>query len=102
MKFAWLQCLTIGTLVAQSPDTPDWQTAAGGKMAFEVASVKLATPGTFVMPTFWLDNGDGKPPGGRFRASFPLAFYISFAWKLVGVELKTMSEHLPKWAMNDT
>src|SRR5579859_5464791 len=31
-------------LHAQSTD-PDWERAAGGKMAFEVASVKRSTPG---------------------------------------------------------
>jgi hypothetical protein len=32
--------MTIGVAAAQSPGVPDWQTAAGGKMEFEAASVK--------------------------------------------------------------
>ena len=37
---ALLIILCLSPLKAQSPDVPDWQTAAGGKLAFEVASVK--------------------------------------------------------------
>ncbi len=32
--------MAIGVTSAQSPGVPDWQTAAGGKMAFEIVSVK--------------------------------------------------------------
>ena len=35
-------------------------------MAFEVASVKLAKPGTFTMPTFFLPAMDGQPRGRSF------------------------------------
>lgn len=65
-------------------------------MAFEVASVKLAKPGTFTPPTFWPNLGDGKPPGGRFSGSFPLAIYISFAFRLHF--FNDISPQLPKWA----
>jgi hypothetical protein len=37
-----LAYVMIAVLAAQTPG--DWQTAAGGKMAFEVASIKLAKP----------------------------------------------------------
>jgi hypothetical protein len=74
--------VVTAVLAAQTPDEPDWQKAAGGKMAFEVASVNLAKPGTFTLPTFWLGLDDAKPPGGRFSGSFRLAAYISFAYKL--------------------
>src|SRR5215469_12427686 len=46
----------IGALSApafQAPDTPDWQTKAGGSMAFDVASVKMNTekpPGPLSVP----------------------------------------------------
>ena len=50
----------------------EWQIAAGGKMAFEVASIK-ADPGEFRPPNFPLDPGDAyRPVGGRFSADFPL------------------------------
>jgi hypothetical protein len=47
-------------------------------MAFEVASVWLAKPGTFTLQRFFLDHGDAKPSGGRFSASFSLPLYIFF------------------------
>lgn len=91
-------CLATALLAAQTSGDADWQAAAGGKKAFDVASVKLAKPGMFMLPTFWPNNADGKPPGGHFRANFPLLIYISFAYKLDMSEGKSMSEHLPKWA----
>ena len=92
-------CVAIGGLQAQSPDVSDWQKAAGGKMAFEVASVKpTKTPR---LPSFPLNNGDAKPPGGRFSASFSLAIYITFAYKLEPFDFKEMSAQLPKWANDD-
>jgi bla regulator protein blaR1 len=77
--------MAIGALWAQSPDVPDWQTAAGGKMAFEVASVKLMKPGKDWIPRaplFPLDRGNAVAPGGRFFADFGLWTYIWFAYKL--------------------
>jgi hypothetical protein len=53
---------------AQPPVVPAWQIAAGGKMAFEVASVK-PDPGAFRPPNFPLsDNDSYGPVGGRFSA----------------------------------
>ncbi len=94
-------CLAIAALQAQSPDGTDWEKAAGGKMAFEVASVKLAKPGTFTMPSFFLDVGDAKPPGGHFSGSWPLALYISFAYKLESFQFEPMRAQLPKWARDE-
>jgi bla regulator protein BlaR1 len=86
--------VAIGVLAAQSQDVPDWQTAAGGKMAFEVASVKPSK--MFNPPNFPLDYGDAKTPGGRFSAGFPLMAYISFAYKLSPSEGKPLVDQLPK------
>jgi len=88
--------MAIGVIAAQSPRVTDWQTAAGGKMAFEVASVK---PGKVPkIPNFPLDNRDAKTRGGRFSASFPLSGYISFAFKLSPCETNlAASVQLPKW-----
>ena len=91
--------VVIAVLAAQTPSDPDWQIAAGGKMAFEVASVKLAKPGTFAPPTFFLDLGDAKPRGGRFSYSFPIWGYIGFAYKIDLLPSQEMlAPHLPKWA----
>src|SRR5215471_2506382 len=92
--------VAIAVLAAQAPGDPDWQTAAGGKMAFEVASVRLAKPGVpRIAPwTQFLDRGDAKPRGGGFSASVSLGRYIFFAYKLEGFQLNEMQAQLPKWA----
>jgi hypothetical protein len=41
----------------QAPAAPEWQIAAGSKMAFEVASFKR-DPGPFRPPNFALDPGE--------------------------------------------
>jgi bla regulator protein BlaR1 len=84
---------------AQSPDVPQWQIAAGGKMSFEVASIKPGAP--FVPPTFALDGVDAIiPTGGRFTANFPLVSYIMFAYKYYPApeQRQALSDHLPGWA----
>ena len=81
--------LTISALQAQSP----------GKLTFDVASVRPAKSPR--LPTFPLNNGEAKPPGGRFAASFSLAVYIGFAYKLNVFQGKEMNAKLPKWASED-
>src|SRR5262245_42302136 len=63
MLVAALATPVAGFLYAQASAVADWQIAAGGKMTFEVASVKR---GAFVPPSFPLDVGDAMTPtGGR-------------------------------------
>jgi hypothetical protein len=90
--------IAIAVVAAQSPDTPDWQAAVGGKLSFEVASVKLGTRPR--LPDFPLDNGNAKTPGVRFSTNFPLFAYIAFAYKLPPNEeqRRAMLAQLPKWA----
>jgi uncharacterized protein (TIGR03435 family) len=97
----------IGTaiLLAQSPDTTDWQTAAGGKMAFEVASVK---PSKIPKdPGFPLDASGNFSRGRRFSASLPLMVYINFAFKLTPPEQASPEQpgsalaHIPGWVRGD-
>ena len=83
---------------AQLPTVLDWQTAAGGKMSFEVASVKR---GAFVPPTFPLDVGDAfTPTGGRFVANFPLLQLIMFAYKFgpPPEQRERWAGQIPDWA----
>jgi len=70
---------------AQSPAVPQWQTAAGGKMAFDVASVKPS-------PLF----GDVYvPTGGLFSATnTPLMNYMRFAYK----DMKLAYQRMPDLA----
>jgi hypothetical protein len=72
----------LRTPAIRGQDAVDWQTKAGGKMSFEIASVKQDT-GPFRSPNFPLDSGDAfAVTGGRFFADFALTTYISFAYKL--------------------
>jgi hypothetical protein len=65
----------------QASDTPDWQIKAGGKMSFDVASIKLSPPGARNNAGFPLDNGDAFQPTSLFSAVDPLWTYILFAYK---------------------
>jgi hypothetical protein len=61
------------TSSTESPQVPEWQKAAGGKLSFEVASIKQGKPGTFTPPNFALNNSDsfgGASPHGHFVAGF--------------------------------
>src|SRR5438309_10311480 len=76
----------------------DWQTAAGGPRAFDVAPSKL-DPGPFRPPNFPLDPGEPYPPAGRrFVADLPLATSITFASQrpLSATQLQAMVPHLPE------
>jgi uncharacterized protein (TIGR03435 family) len=90
---------------------PQWQVEAGGKMSFEVASVKPSKPGTFFPPNFPLDTGDAfvnmrtnEAPHGRFSATFPLIAYVGFAYKirLTQEQTQVLLAGLPKWVGTDS
>jgi uncharacterized protein (TIGR03435 family) len=82
---------------------PDWQKAAGGAMAFEVASVR-EDKGPFRPPSFALSSDEWfREPNGRFHADFALPTYIEFAWKiwLTGEERRAVLASLPEWVKTD-
>jgi uncharacterized protein (TIGR03435 family) len=92
------------TTSGQPQAVPEWQTAAGGKMEFEVASIRIGEPGKFAPPNFALNIDDTSiPPGGRLLADFPLESYIEFAYKIMPTREQTeaMLAHLPKWVATD-
>jgi uncharacterized protein (TIGR03435 family) len=99
-----MSLLTGQTAPAEPPPAiTEWQIAAGGKMAFEVASVRL-DQGPFTPPNFPLDAGDAyAATGGRFTADFPLTVYIQFAYKFrfTQEQLQSALAHLPKWVATD-
>src|SRR5580704_14234475 len=81
--------LVNATQVRAQLCVPNWQTAAGGKMSFDVASVKhnksgLPPSGDRVTANFPLGPGDSySPNGGLFSATnSALSSYIGFAYKL--------------------
>ena len=97
--------------VVQAQNARDWQTAAGGKMAFEVASIKVSNPDTRPRQNFPLDPSDAfedirtrDRPNGRFSAISELSTYIRFAYKLRLTnisQLEALTSHLPKWVSTD-
>jgi len=93
-----------GQLFAQTGNAiPAWQTAAGGKMELEVASIRL-NPGKFVPPNFPIGNDDAyADTGGLMRGDFPLYAYITFAYKIrpSQSEREAILAHLPKWVSTD-
>ncbi len=61
-----ISLLLAGGLVAFA-QAPVWETAAGGAMSFEVASIHPSDPDKFTPPIFPLDFGDSyAETGGRF------------------------------------
>jgi uncharacterized protein (TIGR03435 family) len=86
---------------------PDWQKAAGGKLSFAVASIKLADPTVKFTPNVILDVNDlfygGANPHGRLVAQSSLRGYISFAYKLwpSREQEDAMVVGAPKWVGAD-
>jgi uncharacterized protein (TIGR03435 family) len=105
--------IIIGVLNApavRAQDATDWQTKAGGKMAFEVASVKLSKPDARYTTNVPLDPSDlfldvrtNERPNGRFSATSGLSSYIGFAYKLrlTRGQRDALISHLPKWVSTD-
>lgn len=103
---------TIGALVglafillphfvrAQSSDA-NWEKAAGGKMSFEVASVKPGSgpaPSVAIFSNFVLGYGDNRPPSGLLTATnVPLFDYIAFAYKLDLHQTRALAAQMPNW-----
>jgi uncharacterized protein (TIGR03435 family) len=98
-------------LLAQSPAgqklaVPQWQIDAGGKMEFDVASVKqdTAAPGPqTVHSNIPLGPQDLYAPTGGLlsAANFPLIQYMIFAYKLTPNQTRDAVSKLPKWATSD-
>jgi bla regulator protein blaR1 len=86
----------------RAQDATDWQTSAGGKMAFEVASIK-PSKGEYVPSNFPLTPWDDySPTNGRLRADSTLAGYIGFAYKLWSNDVQSREfSRLPKWVDTD-
>ncbi len=86
--------------------TPQWEIAAGGKMAFDVASIKRhpydpASRVYYPRSNFPLDSSDlYKPTGGLLSTEDrPVLTYISFAYKLTADQSERLT--YPKWAANE-
>lgn len=94
--------IVYGQTGATASATPQWEIDAGGKMAFDVRSVKLDTSGKPTRPNLALDNSDDYPGNTTlFSADFPLTAYIGFAYKLPPTERQALESQLPKWATTE-
>lgn len=106
-------CLLLATIAApclraQSSATEGWENTAGGKMSFDVTSVKqntagLPPSGPTPRSNFPLGPGDVyHGTGGVFSASnYPASIYIAFAYKLTNNDANALFSELPKWARNE-
>jgi uncharacterized protein (TIGR03435 family) len=96
----------------QAPQAQDWEKAAGGKKAFDVASVKLDQgpfrPSNF--PFVVKDDDATRPVGDRLSADYPVFTYITFAYKVglrfaigngAGPEEIRKAMQMPEWVMRD-
>jgi len=108
MALSFSGAFVLAQTAAESPQVPEWQKAAGGKLSFEAASIKLAGPNRFESANFALRFQDSfasdQNPHGRLTAQFPLEVYIYFAYKLPNYPRRqrdAMLAHAPKWASTD-
>jgi uncharacterized protein (TIGR03435 family) len=90
---------------AQAP-TPQWQIDAGGKMEFDIASVKpdtAAQSATTTHSNIPLGPQDAFSPTGGLLSStnWPLSQYMVFAYKLTAAQFRAVQAALPKWANSD-
>jgi uncharacterized protein (TIGR03435 family) len=94
-------------LRAQSP-APDWQTAAGGKMSFDVASIKHNQCGS-PSPDCSLDTNVSRVPGDFYSPNGGLLRvtnwnfmpFIVFAYKLNANQYQSLTSQLPNWAKTE-
>jgi uncharacterized protein (TIGR03435 family) len=92
--------------LAQSAAVPQWQLDAGGKMAFDISSVKRnmmpPSPST-VNSNIPLGAMDVfSPTGGLFSATnVTLIEYLTLAYKIFPAQLPGVVSQLPKWASSN-
>jgi uncharacterized protein (TIGR03435 family) len=85
--------------------TPGWEAAAGGKMSFDVVSVKrnmtsADLPYRVNMPIE--DSEVFVPTGGLFRAdNIEIKRLMWFAYKMSQAEIDSLHGKLPEWAVAD-
>ena len=90
-----------------TPAVPQWQTAAGSKMEFDVVSVKQnkadLSASNRPYSNFPMGPGDMySPNGGHFIArNWPLAFYLQFAYKMTGGQEQAVLKQMPEWTKSD-
>jgi uncharacterized protein (TIGR03435 family) len=93
-------CAAAVPTEAQSLTMPDWQISAGGKMRFDVASVKPNKARAQANSNVPLGPGEMySPNGGLFSAKDnPLLVYIMFAFKVTSLN---DLHGIPSWVANE-
>jgi uncharacterized protein (TIGR03435 family) len=86
-----------------SPTIPGWQRKAGGKMAFDVASIKQNTSDERAHTNVNLSFLEDVPPKGGLLSAvgFSLNTYIGFAYNLSPGQVQLLRPGLPKWAISE-
>ena len=81
---------------------PQWQTAAGGKRSFEVASIRQnKTGGKSSMNVDPTPDDNFSSTGGLYVAkNIVLAQFVAFAYKLTNKQLQSFESQVP-WSMED-
>jgi uncharacterized protein (TIGR03435 family) len=95
-----------GQTAAAQPPTPQWQIDAGGKMEFDVASVKRDTaalsPSTRTSNIPLGPQDAFTPTGGLLSiTNRTLEEYVVFAYKLGPAQDESFVAQEPKWAIDD-
>jgi len=100
---AWAQCAPATDATGTPPVLNNWEETAGGKMSFEVASVRPAKSNVEQTSNFPLGPGNGYAiTGGRFCAtSTTLLTYIAFAYKLNNQQLQPLTLAVPEWVTTE-
>jgi bla regulator protein BlaR1 len=96
--------LTAPRLLAQSAGVPAWQRAAGGKMSFDVASVKPTQTRGRSTSNVPLIGEVYAPTGGLFSATnTPLMNYMRFAFKDIKLAYQATPDlsGAPGWVRTD-
>ncbi|HKQ86298.1 MAG TPA: hypothetical protein VJS43_05930, partial [Candidatus Acidoferrales bacterium] len=90
------------TLTRAQSSSARWEKAAGGKMSFEVASVKQDKDGR-PYSNFPLGPGNSySAKGGLLSAvDMPVSIYIGFAYGLTTYQRYALDGQLPKWAKEE-
>jgi hypothetical protein len=84
-------------LAQATKETPNWQKAAGGKMAFEVATIKPNVSDDSPKVNFTLGPGDryAKTAGRILASNISLLDYIRFAYKLSDGQIEILQANAP-------
>jgi uncharacterized protein (TIGR03435 family) len=84
------------------PSVPQWQTTAGGKMSFDVVSIRQnKTGGKSSMNVDPTPGDNFTPTGGLYVArNVGLAEFVAFAYKLTNKQLQSFESDVP-WSLED-